>query len=242
MHPQRPLSSFPSSDASSFLALIFQGNTGRPNFLRSWQWAKLYMTKAKPTEANESNMQHNEYVAVPCALMSDKHAKECFEFIPVTSSSVPVFMSRKSGFPAFSSNLDTESRLGLSSMLAMTKICKKYCRQNTLFLAFRASHEGCLLTRVPVCRSKLGKNWVVCMLTSSRVAWLPSFDTFVGPYNGTSSVNCWAVSVLNCNSGGTPRLAKPRQQHFGSWREVGLGEDSWDAHRKNVNSCLASCD
>lgn len=158
-----------------------------------------------------------EYVAVPWALMSDKHQQQC-------------------------SNLDTESRLGLSSMLTMTKICQKYGRQNALFLAFRASHEGCLLTRVPVCRSKLGKNWVVCMLTSSRVAWLPSLVTFVGPYNGTSSVNCWAMSVLNCNSGGNPRLAKPRQQHFGSWREVGLGEDSWDAHRKNVNSCLASCD
>ena len=87
---------------------------------------------------------------------------------PVTSSNVQVFMSRKSGFPTLSSNLATESRLGLSSMLTMTKICKKYDRQNAPFLAFRASHEGCLLTRVPVCHSKLGKNWVVCMLTSSR--------------------------------------------------------------------------
>jgi len=133
-----------------------------------WQWTKLYMTKAKPTEADERNMQHDEYVAVPWALMSDKHAKECFEFFPVTSSNVQVFMSKKSGFPALSSNLATESRLGLSSMLTMTKIWKKYGRQNAPFLALRASHEGCLLTRVPVCHSKFGKNWVVCMLTSSR--------------------------------------------------------------------------
>ena len=47
-----------------------------------WQWTKLYMTKAKPTEADERNMQHDEYdVAAAWAAMRDKHAKECFEFI-----------------------------------------------------------------------------------------------------------------------------------------------------------------
>ena len=48
--------------------------------------------------------------------------------------------------------------------------------------------------------------------------------------------------MLNCNSGGNPRLAKRRKQHFGSFREVRLGDDSWDVHRKNISFCLAGWD